>query len=119
MSTTGAGAASAVLNLTKWSLEQKQDKQEVTSFGDLNKTYVVGLPDLTGELEGFWNSAEDKPFQASVSTDGVRLYLYPSADAPTKYWYGPAWVDFGIDTSVDDAVKISGSFSANGAWGRL
>lgn len=118
MSTSGTGAASNVLNLTSWTLDQTQDTQEVTSFGDPNRTYVVGLRDVKGEIEGYWNDAEDKPFQASESADGVKLYLYPTADAPSKYWYGPAWVDASIDTKVDGPVKVKLSFSANGAWGR-
>ena len=118
MSTTGTGNASNVLNLTRWSIDQSQDAQEVTSFGDTNRTYVVGFKDLQGEFEGFWNDAETKPFTGADSTDGVKLYLYPSSSAVTKYWYGPAWVDVSIETSVDAPVSISGSFKANGAWGR-
>lgn len=117
-STTGTGAASNVLNLTSWTLDMTQDTQEVTSFGDTNRTYVVGLRDTQGEIEGYWNDAEDKPFAGAESTDGVKLYLYPTADAPSKYFYGPAWVDVSIDTKVDGPVKIKMSFKANGAWGR-
>jgi hypothetical protein len=47
----------------------------------------------------------------------VKLYLYPSADAAGKYWYGPAWLDVSLDCGVAGAVAISGSFAANGAWG--
>ena len=47
------------------------------------------------------------------------MYLYPSSDAPTKYWYGPAWVDFSITVASDAAVAVSASFAANGDWGQL
>ena len=118
LSTTAAGAASAVLNLTQWTLDQSTDKIEVTSFGDANKTYVIGLKDVQGSFSGFFNDAETKPFTAADSTDGCKLYLYPSTDAPTIYWYGPAWLDVSIDTGVSDAVSISGNFAANGAWAK-
>lgn len=117
MSTTGSGDASPI-TLTQWSLDQSTDKVETTSFGDVNKTYVQGLPDLSGSFAGVWDSANDALFDGASSTDGVKLYLYPSTDAPTIYWYGPAWVDATINVAVDGRVEISGSFVANGAWGR-
>jgi hypothetical protein len=118
LSTTGTGAATTVLNLTDWSLDMATDTVEVTSFGDTNKTYVQGLPDISGQFSGFWNDAEDKLFQASASADGCKIYLYPSSDAPSKYFYGPAWLSVNITNSVSDATKITASFVANGTWKR-
>ena len=116
LSTTGSGNASAVLKLNNWTINRTTDKIEVTAFGDANKTYVQGLPDLQGTFSGFWDDGESKPFTAASSNDGCKLYLYPSSDAPTKYWYGPAWLDVSMDTGVSAAVAISGSFAANGSW---
>lgn len=116
ISSSGTGTASAVLGLTKWSLDLAQDKVETTEFGDSNKTYVVGLRDLQGSLEGFWNEAETKLFTGAQSADGVKVYLYPSVDAPSKYAYGPAWLDLSVETGMSDAVKVNGSIAANGAW---
>lgn len=118
LSTTAAGAASTVLSLTNWTLNQSTDKIETTAFQDANKTYVQGLKDVQGTFAGFFNDAETKPFVGADSVDGVKMYLYPSSDAPTIYWYGPAWLDTSIDTSVSAAVAISGNFAANGAWGK-
>lgn len=117
LSTTGTGAASSVLKLNKWSLNRATDKIEVTAFGDANKTYVQGLPDIKGQFSGFWDDTESKPFTAAASTDGCKIYLYPSSDAPTKYWYGPAWMDLSMDDPVSGAATISASFAANGSWG--
>jgi hypothetical protein len=118
ISTTGTGAASALIRMNSWSLDQGTDKAEVTSFGDTNKNYVQGLPDISGSLGGFWDDTEDKLFQGALSGDGVKMYLYPSSLAISKYWYGPAWVDYSVEVGVGDAVSISGSFSAAGSWGR-
>jgi hypothetical protein len=118
MSTSGSGNATAMVALTEWSLNMATDRVEVTAFGDANKTYVQGLKDLTGTISGFWNDANDALFDASDSTDGVKVYLYPSTDAPSKYFYGPAWVDASITTGVNAAVSISGTLAANGSWGR-
>jgi hypothetical protein len=118
ISTTGSGAASLVLSLTDWSLDMSTDTVEVTSFGDTNKTYVQGLADINGSFSGFWNDAEDKLFTAAQSTDGCKIYLYPSADATSKYFYGPAWLSVSVSTGVGDAVKVTGNFLANGTWKR-
>lgn len=96
----------------------KTDKVEVTAFGDLNKTFVQGLRDISGTISGFWDSADDSLFDASESADGLKLYLYPSSQAPTIYFYGPAWIDADINVGVGDAVKVAANFVANGQWGR-
>lgn len=117
LSTTGTGTASSV-TLTEWSLNRATDRVDVTSFGDANKTYVQGLPDLQGSFSGVWDHADTKIFDAASSSDGCKLYLYMSSDASGLYFYGPAWLDASITTSVSDAVKISGTFAANGSWGQ-
>ncbi len=118
LSITGTGAAIAAVALTKWSLDKATDKAEVTAFGDLNKQYVQGLADVKGSLAGWLDSADDALFDASESTDGIKLYLYPSSLSPTIYHYGPAWLDASIDVDVSGAVAIKGNFVAAGAWGR-
>ena len=118
MSTSGTGNAITVAALTTWSIDSSTDTVETTSFGDVNKTYVQGLPDISGTFEGFFDDTDSTVFTGSGSADGVKLYLYPSTDALTKYWYGPAWVSYSVNSGVADAVAISANFSANGAWGR-
>jgi hypothetical protein len=119
VSTSGSGTAVPVAKLTTWTLDQAVDRVEVTSFGDTNKTYVQGLKDISGSFDGFWDDTDSTIFQGSDSPDGVKMYLYPSTDAAGRYWYGPAWLDTTIETGVGDAVKISGTFAANGAWGQV
>jgi len=118
ISTSGTGAASSMCTLSEWSLNMGTDKAEVTAFCDENKRYVAGFPDVSGSLSGFWDDTVDTLYDAMQSSDGCIMYLYPSALVLTKYWYGPAWVDFSIDVGVGDAVKISGDWSANGDWGQ-
>ena len=116
LSTSGSGTASAVLHLNNWSVDGSTDKIEVTSFGDANKTYVQGLADIKGSFSGFFDDAETKIVTAAASSDGCKMYLYPSSDAPTKYKCGPAWLDASITTNVSGAVSINGNFVANGSW---
>ena len=119
ISPDGTSAAVSIVNMKTWNLNMPTDKIEVTAFGDSNKKYVQGLPDATGTLSGWWDDTSDQLYDASRSTNGVKLYLYPSSDASTKYWYGPAWVDFSITTDVKGAVEVSAGFVANGAWGQM
>ena len=118
LSTTAGGVAIAAISLSQWTLDRKTDKVEVTAFGDLNKQYVQGLPDIQGTLSGFFDSADDALFDGADSADGVKLYLYPSSLATSIYHYGPAWLDASIDVDVKGACSVSGSFVAAGSWGR-
>lgn len=118
-STSGSGSATNVANAQKWSLQFPRDLIEVTALGDSNKTYVQGLSDVKGSATVFYDdSATAALFTSAASSDGVKLYLYPSSTAATKYFYGPAWVqvsDFTVE--VSGAVTMQIQWGANGAWG--
>lgn len=120
VSTTGTGAAVAVIAMTDWSISLARDKVEVTAFGDTNKQYVQGLPDVSGSISGWFDDTETTLYTAADSADGCKIYLYPdAANAPARYWYGPAFLDIGeVATGVTAAVSVSSNFVANGAWGR-
>jgi hypothetical protein len=114
----GTGVAVVMISLSSWTLDKATDTVEVTAFGDDNKVYVQGLPDIKGTISGYFDSGADALFDAADSADGIKLYLYPSSLCPTVYHYGPAWVSASIATDVKGAVSVSGSFVANGSWGR-
>jgi hypothetical protein len=118
ISTTGSGNATPLILVSEWSLDKSVDTVETTAMGDPNKTYVQGLPDLSGNLKAFFDSGTDQLFDASESTDGCKLYLYPTSLAPTIYHYGPAWLSASISQTVSGAVELTASFKAKGAWGR-
>jgi hypothetical protein len=119
MSTSGATVATSVGGLSSWSLDMPTDRVEVTSFEDNNKVYVQGKKDLSGEFSGFWDDGIDVLFSAADSTTPVKIYIYPSKDAATKYWWGTAWVDASIEGSTDAAVAVTVSFQAGSSWSRL
>jgi hypothetical protein len=116
LSTTGSGTAVTV-QMSEWTLSRATDKVDVTSFGDLNKVSVQGLPDISGTVALFWDDLAPAPWTAADSIDGCKLYLYPSTNALTKYHYGPAWLDMSMSVSATGAVSMSGSFVAQGSWG--
>jgi hypothetical protein len=118
LSVTGSGNAIPTVSLSQWSLDRATDKSDVTAFGDTNKVYVQGLPDIKGSIAGWFDSADDALFDGADSSDGVKLYLYPSSLAPTIYHYGPAWLDASIEVDSKGGVGVKGSFVAAGSWGR-
>ncbi len=106
-----------VVSIESWKLSLKKDTVDVTCFNDTNKVYVVGLPDFTGSFTGFWDDTDTVPFTEQAKSVYTSIILYTDyTNNNTKYAYGPAWMDMNIDTSVKDAVKISGDFKAAGAW---
>lgn len=118
VSTSGSGEASPVAALTDWSLDMARDTVEVTALGDTNKSFVTGLPNNAGSLSGFWESGDTTLFTAQASATAVKMYIYPSLTATSTYLYGTAWLSLSMSGAVGDAVKITGSFSAAGPWGR-
>jgi hypothetical protein len=97
-------------------MSQKTDKLNVTCFGDPNKVYVPGMPDISGTVSGFWNSADRTLFLAAVAATPGKLKLVPNENEPTFFWTGLAYMDAEIDTGVETAPALSGEFMAAGPW---
>jgi hypothetical protein len=113
---TGGALAVDVASLNKWSLSMATDKVDVTCFGDTNKIYVQGLPDVKGSIAGFWDKTDRTMFEIAMGTVSALLKLAPSTLDPTYLFSGLAWLDASIDVSADGAVSISGDFVAAGPW---
>jgi hypothetical protein len=112
---TGAEAFTEVLSLNHWTLDQSVDYEDVSCFGDTGKVYVPGLPDRSGTVEGFWNSAELTIWEASVASTPGSLKLVPNRNEATFFWSGLAYINASID--VDLAVPtVSGEWRAAGPW---
>lgn len=118
---TSGGTAEPIAYLTQWTLDQSTDRTDVTSFGDTTKTYVSGLPDAQGTYSGWYDTATAQLYTAASDGIARKFYLYPdrSAGSAGTYWFGSAFFDFSIDTSVDGAVSISGSFAAATATAKV
>jgi hypothetical protein len=84
-SVSAGAVAIPVASLTDWSLNLTTARTEVTSFGDNNKVYIQGLPDVAGTFAGFWNDTDSTLATAANSATGTLLYLYTSTDAASRY----------------------------------
>jgi hypothetical protein len=114
---TGAGGATLVeiISVNGWKLSLKTEYEDVSCFGDENKVYVPGLKDVSGTLDGFWNSEELTLFEAADAATPGMLELMPNSTEPTFKWQGLAYMDAEIDATLK-APKISGEFKAAGPW---
>ena len=123
----GVGSpAEVVLSINKWSLQMGRDRVEVTGFGDENKQYVQGLPDIKGTIGGWYDPGEGSPvagnallFMVAEGATAVDLELIPNADFPGQYWRGPALLDAAIEVTATGAIGVSSTFAAAGAWDRV
>lgn len=108
-----AAAAEPVAFLREWEITFASDDVEVTAFGDTNKVYVAGLPDIGGSYSGWYDDATGQLYAAA--TDGIarKFYLYTNNDLTTQYWYGTASFDMSVSGAVDGGVSISGDWKAN------
>jgi hypothetical protein len=114
VSTSATGTASRLLTMTAWTMDRSTDRVDVTNFDSINQEELQGWPALRGTFEGYWNSDETKLFAAANSADGIKMYLYPTARVPSKYVACTAWLDASVETRVDGATRVRGSYSAFG-----
>jgi hypothetical protein len=119
MDPTGAGGAGLVpvADLNKWSLDMKRDQVDVTAFGDVNKQYVLGLPDVKGTYGGWWNTTSSPALFAVAKGDvAAMLNLVPSTLDPANFFEGLGYLDASIEVASDGGISINGSFVAAGPW---
>ena len=118
----GPGVAAVVVgNLSSWSLSAVKEKIDVTSFGDANVVRVLGFPDIQGDFDAFW---DDTTFIIQATSEyltaAYTLAIYPNGlISSTHYHIGLAWLDYSLNTSVKDAVKMKASWVAAGSWSRF
>ena len=114
----GTGSPAAVIgSLSAWTISGTRDKVDVTSFGDTNKTSLAGLKDASGTFDGFFDTAYIRELlDVANAEDGGFFKVTMSTDHPDFYVQGPCWLDVNLSGAVNDAVKVTGTFVANGAW---
>jgi hypothetical protein len=113
--TVGTPVKVAVKN--EWTLSLNRDYVDATVFGDTNKTYLVGLKDISGTFAGLLDTSGDL-IVANSSTDAVYVYLYADdvSSPQVLVAHGAGLVDAAIQASNTDAVRVTGNFRAAAAW---
>jgi hypothetical protein len=117
MDPTGGATTVIVAALNSWTLDLKRDRADATCFGDTNKQYVQGLPDIKGDITGIWDEAVSQVlFDQALGEIAAMLKLIPSSVAPTYFFTGLAYIDAAIEVKHDGAITIKGSFAGAGPW---
>jgi len=111
---TNAAEATQVPFVGSWDLSAATDKIDVTAMGDGNKVVVVGLPDLSGNIGGFFDDTSNTLYDAAIDGLDRKMYLYPNVGVLTNYWYGRVFIDASFSSSVSGAVEMSGTWAASG-----
>lgn len=108
-----------VTSKNKWSLDQSVDTFETTAFEDLSRSYVVGLPNAQGTIEGFWDSADNNVYNVIGSSVARALYIYPDvSNNATTYFFTTAFFSAKEGGDTKGAVEFSLNFAAAtpGKW---
>lgn len=113
---TAASPLTPLISIKSFKISLKTDKVPVTCFGDTNKVYVPGLPDVSGSFAGFWNSDDLALMAAAQALTPGYLELIPHSTENSFAFSGQAYLDADLDTSVDGAPAITGTFVAGGPW---
>jgi hypothetical protein len=115
------GTGIKITSKTEWTLNLGRDYVDSTVFGDVNKTYLVGLRDIQGQFAGLLDTSGDILVNQTTS-DSVPIYLYADdtslnwSGAPILIAFGDGLIDGSITTANNDAIKATGNFRAAGAW---
>ena len=105
-----------VATKTEWTLQRNRDYVDATTFGDTNRTYLAGLPNVQGTFAGILDVSGDLLLNAATS-DATQIYLYADDGAsPILIANGPGFIDGSVTASVTDAIRYTGEFRAQGNW---
>jgi hypothetical protein len=111
----GVAAPILVGACREFTIDLTTDKIDVTEFGAVNKTAVLGFPAARGTIAGFWASDDTTLRQAAGSVGGTIIALYPTSTLMTKFFGGPAWLDMSLREAVDTAVTTTFNWEARGS----
>jgi hypothetical protein len=110
---TSGAAASPVAFQASWTINMVTEKSEVTAFGDGNKIYVAGLPDASGDFNGFYDDATSQTYIAATDGQPRNFYLYPdTVDDPSMYFFGTILPDFSTDGAINGPINVKATWNA-------
>jgi hypothetical protein len=112
-SSAANGSAVPISLRNNWSLDQSADRFETTAFGDTNKSYVAGMPDVQGSFAGMWDADDSNQYNLIGSSTARKMYLYPDRlNNAATYFFTTAFFDLSFEAPVDGLVSVSGNFGA-------
>lgn len=118
---TNVAAASPIAFQSDFTINFTVAKVDVTAFNDTNLVYVAGLPDASGDFNGFYDDLNGTAQTYAAAADGLprNMYLYPNANTPTEYFYGQILPDFAVASAVSAGVSVKATWNAAGPIKRM
>lgn len=105
-----------------WKLDIAQDLVEATQgFGRIWKSFMLASTGWKGSIDGNFDIDDSTVFAAANRPSGavlsgtsygaVRMYIYPSANHPLRYYYGKIWLNLTVTATLTGVVRYSGTFT--------
>lgn len=117
MDPAGGSSLAVVANVNSFSINMSKERVEATCFGDTNKVRVVGLPDFSGNIGGFFNrDTVWEFFDVILGNYTPTLRLLPDSTYGSEYLQGLANLDGNLSVDNKGAVTFSGQWDAAGNW---
>jgi hypothetical protein len=118
---TSGAAATPIAFQSDWTINFTVNKVDVTAMGDTNLVYVAGLPDASGDFNGWYDDLNGTAQTYLAATDGLprNFYLYPNTSTVTEYFYGQVLPDFAVAGGVSAGVSVKATWNASGPVKRI
>lgn len=109
------GTASPINETNNISLSFGADYAEDSAHGDSYKSYVPGLFDFEGTIEGHYDTNDDSLLTAALAGTKQKFYFYPNRSLRYQYFYGEAFVTLNdLTASLTEIVGQSFTLRAAG-----
>lgn len=108
------GTASPLSETNNLSFSFAPDYAEDSAHGDVNKSYVPGLFDFEGSIEGNYDIGDDSLLTAALASTKQKFYFYPNRAWRYQYFYGEAFVSLN-DLAAGLSEVVGNSFSLRAA----
>lgn len=109
------GTATPISETNNISLSFGADYAEDSAHGDTFKSYVPGLFDFEGTIEGMYDVASDALLTASLAGTKQKFYFYPNRSTTLQYFYGEAFLTLNdLTAALTEIVGVSFSLRAAG-----
>lgn len=112
MGILSGSAASPIAFQSDYTINYTVAKVDVTAMGDPNLIYVAGLPDASGDFNGWYDDSSSQSFLSALDGQPRNFYLYPNKLTPQYYFFGQVYPDFAAAGGVSAGISTKATWNA-------
>ena len=112
LSITNGTPAVPIAFQSDWTFNYTVAKVDVTAMGDPNLIYVPGLPDASGDFNGWYDDSTSQTLVSALDGLSRNFYLYPNKNTPQYYFFGAIFPDFAAAGGVSAGVSTKATWNA-------